>query len=583
MHKRFTRKKILGIAGLLVTACGEPPGTPAPERPPFLEASAVTGLDFVHFNGMSGQFYFPEITGPGVALLDFDRDGDLDAFLLQGKMLPPDRDPEQARFPPPKGPAPTHRLFRNDLDPTTAEGPSRLRFVDVTAASGLALNDYGMAVATGDFDRDGWVDLYIANYGPNRLLRNRGDGTFEDVTESSHTDDPRWSTAAVFLDVDGDGWLDLYIANYVDFSIGTHKLCRSATGAKDYCGPLSFAPQPDRLLRNRGDGTFEDITLKSGIHAAFGAALGVVPGDFDGDGALDLYVANDGSANQLWSNHGGRFSDEALLAGCALNAEGRPEASMGIDAADFDRDGDEDLFMTHLAQETNTLYVNDGSGNFEDATREAGPGRSSWTKTGFGTGWFDYDNDGWLDLLVANGAVRVIEEQRQAGEPYPLRERNQLFRRIPGEGWEDRTEAAGDAFELVEVSRAAAFGDLDNDGDTDVLIVNNSGPARLLLNQVGQDNPWLGLRLVQGDPPQDALGAWVGVHRRGAPTLWRRVRTTASYAAANDPRVLVGLGDGAEVSGVEVHWPGGPRELFSAPQTGRYHTLTQGTGEPASP
>ena len=594
LRKRFTRKEILGIACLLVTGCraapeavggGLHPPVSADEgsaEAPFIEASAATGLDFTHFNGMSGRFYFPEITGPGVALLDFDRDGDLDALLLQGRMLPRGRSPEEATLPPRDGREPTHRLFRNDLE-VAPGGGIRPRFVDVSAASGLALSDYGMAVATGDYDGDGWVDLYIANFGSNRLLRNRGDGTFEDVTGRSRTDDPRWSTAATFLDYDRDGRLDLFVANYVEFSVATHKLCRSATGADDYCGPLSFEPQPDRLLRNRGDGTFEDATLEAGIHAAYGAALGVVPGDFDGDGRPDLYVANDGSANQLWRNLGGRFADEALLAGCALNREGQPEASMGIDAADFDRDGDEDLFMTHLAGETNTLYVNDGSGNFEDATREASPGQASWARTGFGTAWLDYDNDGWLDLLVANGAVRVIEEQRRTAEPFPLRERNQLFRRIPGAGWEERTEEAGEAFELEEVSRAAAFGDLDNDGDTDVLLLNNSGPARLLLNQVGQDRPWLGLRLLHGDGPSDALGAWVGVHRDGTPTLWRRVRTAASYAAANDPRILFGLGDGEEVRAVEVHWPGGRQELFSAVEIRRYQNLTEGEGEALSP
>ncbi|MCB1033379.1 MAG: CRTAC1 family protein [Acidobacteria bacterium] len=588
MRKCFKNKKIGAFASILLSACQAAPEASDPESAtslvayPFSEEAVRLGLDFLHFNGMSGEYYFPEITGPGAALLDFDGDGDLDAFLLQGRMLDPRRPLRDATFPPPGESAPTHRLFRNELHrPDGTAGP--LRFVDVTAASGVDFVDAGMGVATGDYDGDGRVDLYLANFGSNRLLRNRGDGTFEDVTAKSGADDPRWSVAAAFFDYDGDGWLDLYVANYVDFTVATHKLCRAETGAPDYCGPLSYRPQPDRLLRNRGDGTFEDVTLSSGIHAAFGAALGVVPADFDLDGRMDLYVANDGSANQLWMNRGGRFTDEALLAGCAVNAAGQPEASMGVDAADFDRDGDEDLFMTHLSGETNTLYVNDGTGNFLDATREASPGQASWSVTGFGTAWLDLDNDGWLDLLVANGAVKVIEAQRQAGDPFPLRQRNQLFRRIPAAGWEELTEAAGPAFEPLEVSRAAAFGDLDDDGDTDVLLLNNSGPARLLINQVGQANPWIGLRLVTGKPARDALGAWVGIHRKAAPTLWRRLRTAGSYAAANDPRILLGLGDGPEVTGVEVQWPGGRKERFAPVQIGRYQTLAAGTGEPLSP
>jgi len=468
------------------------------------------------------------------------------------------------------------RLYRNDLK-TLPNGTQAPHFEEITEASGIDSRGYGMGVATGDFDNDGWTDLYVTNLGANQLFRNRGDGTFEDVSSRSGTDEAHWSVPAVFFDFDRDGWLDLYVGNYVRFTVASHKLCRAETGAPDYCGPLAYPPEADRLYRNRGDGTFEDVSIQSGIQSVEGAALGAVPADFDGDGWMDLYVANDGTANALWRNRGdGTFEDMALLAGCAVNADGQPEASMGVDAGDFDRDGDEDLFMTHLNQETNTLYANDGKGFFEDVTRESGAGRESWAYTGFGTAWLDVDNDGWLDLYVANGAVEVLEEQRRQGEVFPLKQRNQLFlHRGPkrqNAGWlEDATNRAGPAFDLLEVSRAAAFGDVDNDGDTDILLANNSGPARLLINQVGQDAPWLGLEI-------DQIGAWVGVERKDAPTLWRRVRTAGSFGAANDPRLLFGLGDSPNLAALRIRWPDGSEERWPPLETGRYHEVKQGSG-----
>jgi enediyne biosynthesis protein E4 len=530
------------------------------------------GLDFVHVNGRSGRFYIVEVVGSGAALFDYDGDGDLDLFLVQGGSLD-----ERG------GARPSDRLYRNDLE-VLPSGERRLRFTDVTAAAGIESTAYGMGVAVGDVDGDGRPDLYVTDFGPNRLLRNRGDGTFEDVTAASGTDDPRWSVPAVFFDYDGDGDDDLYVGNYVDFTLATHKVCISETGAQDYCGPLSYHPETDRLFRNRGDGTFEDVSAASGVGAAAGATLGAQAADFDGDGLPDLYVANDQSENFLWHNRGdGTFSDEALLAGCALNGEGKAEASMGVDAADFDGDGDLDLFVTNLTRESNTLWVNEGGGLFRDATVPSGLDAPSWPYTGFGAAWLDYDNDGRLDLAVVNGAVYVIPELARQGDPFPLHQPNQLFRQTADGRFEDVTAAAGPAFALSKVSRGAAFGDVDNDGDTDVVVVNNGGPVRLLLNRVGQDRPWLGLRLVAGEPPRDAIGAQVAVVRRGAPTLRRRVRTDGSYASASDPRVLVGLGEGADVERLEVTWPDGAEEVFEPPPLGRYTTLRRGTGKAIRP
>lgn len=543
--------------------------------PLFADVTEDAGLSFHHFNGMSGELYFPEMMGSGVGLLDYDGDGDLDIYLVQGHML--GGKPLTAATFKPRHPLPlVDRLYRND------SGPGGLKFVDVTAASGLVAGGYGMGVAVGDFDNDGRPDLYVSNFGSNQLWRNLGDGRFADVTAAAGIDDPRWSVSATWLDFDRDGWLDLYVGNYVDFSFANAKPCRSSTSARDYCSPLVYQPLVDSLFRNRGDGTFEDVSLDAGIRGDFGGALGVIAADFNGDRWPDIYVANDGVPNQLWINgRDGRFANDALLAGAGVNMDGSPEASMGVDAADFDGDGDEDLFMTHLARETNTLYVNDGKGWFEDRTVAMGLAGPSFPMTGFGAGWIDYDNDGWLDLVVVNGAVTAIEEQMLAGDPLPLRQPDQLFRNL-GEGrFEDRSAAAGPAFSAARVGRGAAFGDLDNDGDTDVIIANNAGPARVLENRIGNRNAWLGLRLLTRDGGRDAIGARVEL--AGKKTLWRRVRSDGSYASANDPRILVGLaGASPKQREVRVLWPDGSEERFDSLSVGRYHTLRQGEGAAAA-
>ena len=535
----------------------------------FLAAEADTGLDFTHFNGMSGELYFNEMMGAGVALLDYDGDGDLDVYLIQGSMLGPGKTLADATFPP-RHPAPlTDRLYRNDSWIDDAGGWT-LRFRDVTEAAGLQVLGYGMGAATGDFDNDGWVDIYITGFGPNHLLRNLGDGTFEDVTEASGTSESRWSVPATFLDYDDDGWLDLFVGNYVRLRLVDPVRCSTQTGAPEYCGPQGFQDETDRLWRNRGDGTFTDVSSTSGITAAHGAALGAVAADFNRDGLGDLYVANDLSPNQLWINQGdGRFVDDGLLAGCAVNWQGEPEASMGVHADDFDGDGDTDLFMTHLLSQTNTLYLNDGRGVFHDATRESDLGAASWSYTGFGTASIDYDNDGELDLFVANGAVRTIESLVDAGDPFPLHQRNQLFRNLGGGRFEDVSSGVGAWLERSEVSRGTAAGDVDNDGDTDLVVSNNNGPARLSLNRVGHAAAWIGLRLVDASG-RDALGATTRTRTVEGVARWRRVRTDSSYASASDPRIVVGLGAATAVQDVTIHWPSGRQLLLERPPLGSY-------------
>ena len=309
----------------------------------------------------------------------------------------------------------------------------------------------------------------------------------------------------------------------------------------------------------------------------FGHGLGVVAADFDGDGWIDIYVANDGDANQLWINQkDGAFRNEALLAGAAVNRDGKAEAGMGVDAGDFDGNGAEDIFITHLMDETNALYVNLGNALFEDRTREAGLGMPGRRFTGFGTLFFDYDNDGWLDLLVVNGAVQLLPELMRQGDPYPLGQPNQLFHNTGKGSFVEVVEPAGPAFQLLEVSRGVACGDIDNDGDTDVLVSNSNGPARLFLNQVGNQNHWLGLRLV-GGTGHDMLGAQVEIIVSKNNVLWRRARTDGGYLSANDPRVLVGLGSATRVDSVRVHWPDGNVTEWKDPPVDRYTTLKEGT------
>jgi hypothetical protein len=542
----------------------------------FTDRATDAGLDFVHFNGMSGEFYYPEVMAPGAGLLDYDNDGDLDIYLVQGQMLGEGKNLDQALLPP-RGPLPVEgRLYRNDLE-VRADGTRTLRFTDVTEASGINARGYGMGVAAGDFNNDGCVDLYLTNLGPNQLFRNNCDGTFTDVSRQSGTDDPGWGVSAAFLDFDRDGWLDLFVGNYVGYSTGTNIRCFLPSGGPNYCPPQVYRPQPSKLYHNNHDGTFTDVTAAAGMAAEFGPALGVSTADFNGDGWIDIYVANDGQPNQLWINqHDGTFKNTGLLSGTALGEEGRAKSSMGVDAGDFDNDGDEDLVITELTGQGADLYVNDGSGVFEEQSAHAGIRLPTLPFTGFGAAWLDFDNDGWLDVLIVNGTVtRDIQRPR---EPFSLQQRKQLFRNLGNGRFEDVSDRAGAVFRLAEVGRGAAFGDIDNDGGPDVVVANDSGPVQLLINNIGRRNHWVGLRLLGTTPPRDMLGARVEVIRKDGSTVWRRARSDGSYASASDPRVLVGLGPSAEAPRVKVLWPGGRVEEFADVAVDRYTTLREGGG-----
>lgn len=557
----------------VLSGCRESQPSPTPPAP-FLDVAALHGLDFRHFNGMSGALYMVEMTGAGCALFDYDNDGDLDVFFVQGQMLGPGKTPDDASAPP------RHRLFRNDLALNT-DGSRTLRFSDVSEAAGLTFSDYGMGAIAGDYDQDGWLDLFVTGFGGNRLLRNQGNGTFCDLTEAAGLKSEGWSSSAAWVDYDRDDRLDLFVCNYLEWTFANHHDCKHVSGRREYCSPKSYRPAQSRLYRNLGHGKFEDVSLRATISTREGAALGVVCADLNEDGWPDILVANDGMANHLWINRrDGTFAEEAQRRGCALNCDGAAEANMGVILADFGNVGRDDLYITHLKGERGTLWRNRGQGQFMDMTPHSGLDAPSRPFTGFGTGALDYDNDGHLDIFCANGEVRAVDAQLALGYQPPLRQRCTLFRNRGETRLRFEEVRHGDALALEDVGRGAAFGDIDNDGDVDIVVTNNNGPARLLLNQVGQQQHWVGLRVVMEEAGvrRDALGAVITVERQGYPPLRRRCATDGSYCSSSDPRVHFGLGEATSIERVTVRWQDGREETWTGLTVDRYHVLIHGKG-----
>jgi hypothetical protein len=524
--------------------------------------TADVGLGFTHDSGAAGDLHMPEIVGAGLALLDYDLDGDLDCYVVNGNAMLPAMG---------RAADPVNRLFRQEADGT---------FTDVTAAAGAGDGGYGMGCAVGDIDNDGDPDLYVTNFGPDRLLRNRGDGTFEDITESAGVDVPGWSCSAAFLDYDQDGYLDLYVTQYVEYL--PEKRCSDDAGRLDYCGPKAFPPSSDVLLRHVGDAdrpAYADASEAAGISTQSAAGLGVVIDDFDRDGWIDVYVANDGYANHLWRNRAdGTFRDVALQYGVAYNLHGQAEAGMGVVSEDFTGDGTPDLFVTHLRQESNTMYRGGGVG-FTDATGGSGLASSSMEYTGFGIAAVDLELDGDLDLYIGNGRVMRGPANADAGLPSPwdeLAEPNLLYVN-DGEG---RFTAAGPEADTllapVEVTRGVAAGDLDGDGDLDLVVANTQGPLRVYRNDVPRAGTWLLVRVLEAG--RDALGARVFV-TCGERRQRRIVSPAVGYLTAHDVRVHFGLGARAAYDSIEVHWPDGGRERFPGGPAERSITLARGQGE----
>ena len=498
----------------------------------------------------------PEIMCGGAALFDMDGDGDLDAYLVQAGYLCE-----------PPGSQPPNQLFRNLGDGT---------FEDITAGSGADDRGYGMGVACGDYDNDGDVDLYVTNFGPNVLLRNDGTGRFSDVTSEAGVGHRGWGSSAAFLDYDNDGDLDLYVCNYVQWSIATEQSCHDHFGRPDYCSPNSYdAPVMDVLYRNDGNGTFSDVTRAAGIDAGFGNGLGVICGDFDGNGWIDIFVANDGTPDQLWLNQGnGRFVDVGVASGCAFDQEGRAAAGMGVTAADIDDDDDLDLLVCNLGNESDSLYRNDGR-FFTNVTSAAGLGAISRPYTRFGMAWLDFDNDGVLDLYQANGRV---SRQPRPDSSDDFAEPNLLFRGVRREAglrFEELLPRGGTIDQLIATSRAAAFGDIDNDGAVDVIVVNRDERAHLLRNIAPRRGHWILFRVLD-EHGRDAYGATLRLHVNDR-QITRDVRAAYSYQASNDPRIHVGLGEASQVEGVVVQWIDGSHQAFGDFAADQIVTLRRGS------
>jgi hypothetical protein len=540
----------------------------APEVPPvawMVDLTGDTGLYFVYESGCSGRRFMPETFGAGVALFDFDNDGDLDIYLTNGHTSLPNTEGTRPH---------TNRLFRQD---------SAGRFSDVSTTSGLGDTGYGMGVAVGDVNNDGWLDVYVTNLGADRLYLNNGNGSFRDITSSAGIQEDGWSLSACFFDFDNDGYLDLYVSRYLDWHPDTQ--CFNEYGKLDYCGPLAFSPVHDILFRNLGaDGApaFEDISAMAGMTSVSAPGMGVLCEDVTGDGIPDVYVANDQYPNHLWVNLGnGTFAEEALERGVAYNGMGLPEGGMGLAAFDYDGDSDIDLYVTNFAQETNTLYENLGHNRgYVDATSRVGLSVPSVPWTGFGTAAWDVELDGDLDLVVVNGGVKLAPPLPGAPENMPLRELvepNQLYVNNGAGGFTSGGVEFAALTTPLQVSRGLALGDLDNDGDQDVVVTNIEGPARIYRNDAPRQGAWLSIRAIDAALRRDAIGAQVTV-AAGTRRFVRTISGSYSYLSSSDFRAHFGLGDITRIDYVEVRWPGGLCERFFVDAVNTFVQLERGLG-----
>ena len=549
---RLTAIRIVSLSTLAIAA-----GSAHSPDVQFTDATTATGITFTHANSATPSKHLLETMGGGVALLDYDNDGRLDVFFANGakivETMPRDGRPDKSDS------AYWNRLYRQRADGTFEDVSEK------TGVSGRTQNQYGMGAAVGDYDNDGFADLYVTNYGANTLYRNNGNGTFADVTARAGVAAGGWSTSAGFVDYDNDGHLDLFVGRYVEWNFQHNRYCgEKKPGYRAYCHPDNFEPIANVLFRNNGDGTFSDVSAKAGIASVPGKGLGVAFADFDDDGWIDVYVANDSVPCFLFRNSGkGAFTEDGLLAGVALNEDGKTFAGMGVDFSDYDNDGRPDVFVTDLSNERYRLFRHNADGSFRDATDASGVGGATLAFSGWSTRFFDYDNDGWKDIFVAQGHVMDTIEKTSPNLRYlqpPLLMRNESGRFV--------RVLPGDIFQQDFAGRGAAFGDLDNDGDVDVVVSNVGQKAFVLRNDGGNRQHWLRIRLEGKKSNRDGIGSRVKVSSGSGRTQYFTVTTAVGYLSASEKRLTVGLGADASATRVEIRWPSGIVQTFERVKAG---------------
>ena len=560
--ENITRRRLLrNMAGVAAASpfCGpllsRAAGLAAPYTFEEVPASK-SGIHWVHDAGRSAMKYLPESSGAGCAFLDYDNDGWMDIYLVNSG---------KANFFNPPHPL-RNALYRNNRDGT---------FTDVTEKAGVGGGGYGMGVAVGDYNGDGFPDIYVTQVGRNILYRNNGDGTFTDVTEKAGVAAAGWSTSAVWFDYDNDGRLDLFVCQFAEFDL-MHGCGTDAAGLRHYCIPTTFNPEPSWLFHNNGDGTFTDVSKATGIAAHLGKAWGVVATDLNNDGKMDLFVSNDTAPNFMYMNRGGTFEETGLAAEVAYSADGRARSGLGLDSADFNEDGLMDIFLANIDEEFFSLYQNNGDGTFDDVATPLGIGMSTRWMSGWGLKFFDYDNDGNLDLIAASGFPDDLLDS--ASSSIQWRQPLLLFHH-EGKGFRDVSAASGPTFARKFPARGLAIGDFMNDGGVSVLISNNDEAPLLLRNNIGKLNNWLGVNLIGRKCNPDAVGARVA-YQAGELKRSRMKVGGGSFLSAHDPRIVLGIGQRAKIDSLEVRWPlpSGAVERFTDLPLNRYITIVEGTG-----
>ena len=530
----------------------------------FVDVTAEAGINFRHINGAEGAYHLPETLGAGGAFFDADNDGNLDIYLVNSGYWKESSSGDET----------PSALYRNNGDGT---------FTDITMTAGVGNSgNYGQGAACADYDNDGDVDLYVTNFGVNVLYRNNSDGTFTDVTALAGTGDPAWSSSACFLDYNRDGHIDLFVVNYLVYSLDVPYLPCGEDGIQTYCHPSLFEGAPDTLYRNNGDGTFTDVSHEAGVGGIgglfHGKGLGVVSADFNNDGAPDLYVASDDTRNDFFYNNGdGTFSEISLLAGCAYSFNGVAQAGMGVATDDYNGDGWLDIFVTNLSYETNALYRNNGDGTFTDVIYEAHLGKESYLFVGFGTGFFDADNDGWRDIFIANG--HIIDNIEDTHGVLTYRQPDQIFRNQGDGTFQEVSASAGDYFQSTAVSRGALFGDYDNDGDVDMLVTQSNGPVTLLRNETETQHNWIRIKTGGVISSRDGIGTRVTL-TAGGHTQIQETNRGASYLSSHDGRLHFGLGAHTTVDRLEVRWQSGVVQVFENLLTNREHVISEFSDTP---